>query len=143
MIQNYNSSELKGTKMKISAILRLKETRNFGSLQRGLYYSKAFADKYVNDSKNGKVTNALKKHMNNSTLNTTEFTEAFVKYTYPNHMSENDCELVEGYAFSLNGDLSSSFSDLFSGLTGVNYMETNQVHLRALCGEKAVLRYGR
>lgn len=137
MIENYNSSELKGTKMKISAILRLKDSRNFGSLERGLYYSKAFADKYINDSKDGIVTKALKKHMNNPTLNSSEFVEAFVKYTFPNHM--NDGELTKGYASTLNGDLSSSFSDLFSGLTGVNYMETNQVHLRSLCGEKAVI----
>ena len=53
--------------------------------------------------------------------------------------SDKDKGMHHGYASSLNGDLSSSFSDLFSGLTGVNYMETNQVHLRSLCGEKAVI----
>lgn len=137
MISNYNSETFKGKKMKISSILRLKESRKFGSLQRGLYYSKAFADKFINDSKEAKVTTALKNHMNNSLVNNEEFNEAFVKFTYPDH--SKDGALVEGYASTLNGDLSASFSDLFSGLTGVNYMETNQVHLRALCGDKSLI----
>ena len=45
----------------------------------------------------------------------------------------------DGYASSLNGDLSASFSDLFSGFTGlVDYSETNAVHFRSLCGYKAI-----
>ena len=46
----------------------------------------------------------------------------------------------DGYASSLNGDLSTSFSDLFSGLTGVNYFNTNATYLRSLCGYKALAK---
>ena len=128
----------KGMKMKISSILRLKESKNFGSLSRGLYFSKAFGDKYTKDSENATtVTKAMKEHINGKLTHTSEFNQAYVKFPYYDYKvktMKND-----GYASSLNGDLSSSFSDLFAGFTGlVDYSETNSVHLRSLCGYKAI-----
>ena len=128
----------KGMKMKISSILRLKESKNFGSLSRGLYFSKSFGDKYTKDSENATtVTKAMKEHINGKLTHTTEFNQAFVKfpyYDYKVNAMKND-----GYASSLNGDLSSSFSDLFAGFTGlVDYSETNSVHFRSLSGYKAI-----
>lgn len=135
----------KAITLKIGSILKLKKSKNFGCLSRGLYYSKDFMDKFVNDSKDGALTNALKDHMSNSTTRFSEF-KAYTKFKYWDHRKDEDGENHEvahfnenGYASSLNGDLSTSFSDLFSGITGVNYEETNAVHLRSICGYKAII----
>ena len=135
LINNYNDPANGGIKMKISSILRLKDSKRFGSLSRGLYYSKAFRDKFVSDStgESAQVTKAMEDHIKNK--HSEEFKEAFVKFEYIDH-GENKTK--EGYASSLNGDLSYSFSDLFSGLTGINYASTNSIHYRSLCGYKAV-----
>lgn len=128
----------KGIKMKISSILRLKESKNFGSLSRGLYFSKAFGDKYTADSENAQtVTKAMKEHINGKLTHTSEFNSAFVKFPYYDYKVEEMKN--DGYASSLNGDLSASFSDLFAGFTGlIDYSETNAVHFRSLCGYKAI-----
>ncbi len=128
----------KGIKMKISSILRLKESKNFGSLSRGLYFSKAFGDKYTADSENAQtVTKAMKEHIKGKLTHTTEFNSAFVKFPYYDYKVEEMKN--DGYASSLNGDLSASFSDLFAGFTGlIDYSETNAVHFRSLCGYKAI-----
>ena len=130
-----NPTSVNGVNMKIRGILRLKDSKRFGSLSRGLYYSKAFGDKYVKDSKDAIVTKALKEHMKSKLTNTSEFNQAYVKFPYYDHKLETT--KTDGYASTLNSDLSASFSDLFSGLTGVNYMEKNSSHLRALSGYKA------
>ena len=137
-IANPTDPALKGKKMKISSILRLKETKNFGSLSRGLYFTKAFGKQFIEDSKNAKVTTALKNHMNNKLANSTEFNQAYVKFSYYDH--KNEVMRNDGHASSLNGDLSSTFSNYMSAFTGKNYMETNGVFLRSLCGEKALIR---
>ena len=128
----------KGMKMKISSILRLKESKNFGSLSRGLYFSKAFGDKFTKDSENAQtVTKAMREHMNNKLTHTTEFNQAYVKFPYYDYKAKEMKN--DGYSSSLNGDLSSTFSDLFSGFTGlVDYSETNAVHFRSVCGYKVI-----
>ena len=133
-----NPGSVHGIKMKISSILRLKDSKNFGSLSRGLYYSKAFGTKYINDSKNAVVTNAIKDHINQKASHATEFNDAYVTFSYYDH---SDKEMkYDGYASSLNGDLSSTFSDYMSAFTGSNSAETNAVHLRSLCGYKAIAK---
>ena len=140
-ISNPSQPGVDGSKMKISSILRLKEGKKFGSLSRGLYYSKAFGDKYRNDSKDAIVSDALKKHMNSSdvTVRTTVFNKAYVTFPYFDH-----AELVikkDGYASTLNTDLYSSFTDLFAGFMGSDSQEKNASHLRSLCGYKAVVKH--
>ncbi|MBQ0009427.1 MAG: ABC transporter ATP-binding protein/permease [Firmicutes bacterium] len=124
-----------GTKMKIGAILRLREDKRFGCLDRGLYYSNAFADQYMEDAKEAKVTSALKAQLFIPATRDVEF-KAYVKFDY---FSDKDKDMHHGYASSLNGDLSSSFSDLFSSITGVNHQETNALHLRSLSGLKTII----
>ena len=128
-----------GKKMKISAILRLKDSKKFGSLSRGLYYTKAFGDQYIEDSKNAKVTTELKNHINNSKTYNTQFDQAYVYFPYMNHTSST--VIPKKYATTLNGDLTSSFSDIFASFMGTDYSEANAVHLRSLCGYKAVLHF--
>ncbi len=127
-----------GIEMRISSILRLKDSKNFGSLSRGLYFSKAFGSKFTADSKDAIVTEAMKKHINNPVTYKSQFDQAFVKFSYFDHKLETMKD--DGYASSLNGDMSSSMSDLFSGIMGANYMETNAVHLRSLCGYKPIVK---
>ena len=133
-----NPSTYGGMKLKISSILRLKDSKNFGCLSRGLYFPKTFGAKYIDESKNGKVTNDLKAHISNSLTHNTQYSNAYVRYSYYDHKLKTMRD--DGYASSLNGDLSTSFSDLFSGLTGVNYFNTNATYLRSLCGYKALAK---
>ena len=135
-IENPEQAGVNGKKMKIRCILRLKSSKSFGSLSRGLYFSKAFGDKFTNDSFDAKVSNALKDYLKNKATYNTEFNQAFVKYKYYDHKAK---EVKDGYASSLNGDLSTSFSDIFMSFGGINYFDNNAVHLRSLCGYKALI----
>lgn len=129
----------KGRKMKITSILRLKESKNFGSLSRGLYYSKKFGNDFIKTSADGKVTTEFKNHINNALTYNTQFDQAYVYFPYKNHTSNSI--VPKKYASTLNGDLSSSFSDIFASFMGSDYSETNAVHLRSLCGYKALLHF--
>lgn len=128
-----------GFKLKISSILRLKESKNFGCLNRGVYYSKAFANKFIEDSNkpDNEVVNSFKKYIGSKEEKTSQF-NAYVKFNYFDYTDDQHPAQKSGYATALNGDLSTSFSDLFSSLTGVNYYESDKVHLRSLCGLKVV-----
>ncbi len=137
-IANPTDPAIKGSEMKITGILRLKENKNFGSLSRGIFYSHKFGQKFIKDSENGAVSTAIKDHINNPMTYNTQFDKAFVKYPYYDHDAK---EVKDYYASTLNGDLSTSFSDLFMSFGGVDYTETNAVHLRSLCGYKAIYNY--
>ena len=128
----------KGQKMKITGVLRLKENKTFGCLNRGVYYSNAFGKKFINDSnlETSSLTNAFKNHLNDKAKRDNSF-EAYVNFDYWDYTIEDSPSKRAGYASSLNGDLTSSFSDLFSAITGVNNSEQNKVHLRSVCGLKA------
>ena len=138
-ITNPAKEGVNGRKMKISSILRLKESNNFGTLSRGLYYSKAFGDKFMNDSKNAKLSAAIKNHMSNIETAYSVYNKAFVTYPFYDHTKltlRND-----GRASTLNTDLSDSFSDIFMSFTGSSSMEKNATHLRSICGLKSVFHY--
>jgi putative ABC transport system permease protein len=66
-----------------------------------------------------------------------EFKQAYVKFPYYDHKQEKI--RPDGYASSLNGDLTTSFTDIFMSFSGVNYFDNNAVHLRSLCGYKALI----
>lgn len=133
---------VKGIKCRISSILRLKESNNFGTLSRGLYYSKAFGDRFINDSKDAKLSTALKNHINNPGKAAFTFNEAFVTFPYFDHTEMRLKEGKEcGYASTLNSDLTSSFADIFVTFTGSSAIEKNAEHLRSICGYKTILHY--
>ena len=137
-IENPSKEGVNGLPMKISAILRLKESKNFGSLSRGLYFSEAFGQKFIKDSYDAKVSKALKNHMNDVVNNSTVYSKAYVQFPFFNHTTQ---KLDKGYASTLNSDLSESFSDLFVSFTGSSAMEKNASHLRSLCGYKSINNY--
>ena len=136
---NDNTRFANGTKLKIAGILRPKKGVSFGCLNRGVYYTKEFQDKYMNDAYNSKVVrgdNGFIKYIDNGGLNAGNF-NAYVTFKYtdwtdPDHPDYN----ATYYASSLNGDLNKSFSSLFSTITGVDYETENATHFRSLCGLK-------
>lgn len=135
-----NPERYGGFKLRISSILRLKDSKNFGCLNRGVYYSKAFADKFISDANrddNYIITgaNGFKNYIGSEREKIAQF-NAYVKFDYYDYTDDQNPVMKKGYASALNGDLSSSFSDLFSSITGVNYYESDKVHLRSLSGLK-------
>ena len=132
-----------GTEITIAGILKPKKGVSFGCLSRGVYYTKAFQEKYMNDSKNSEIindnTHGFLKHINDESKQETLY-DSFVTFDYPDY--RHNGALTSGHASCLNGDLSSSFASLFSSITGHNYFEDNQVHFRSLCGLKLVENTG-
>lgn len=127
-----------GSRMKITGILRLKPSKTFGCLSRGVYFPHAFTEKFIADSNKTEalMTKDFKDHFGSKEQETSQY-NAYVTFDYWDYYDEQNPVKKEGYASSLNGDLSSSFSDLFSSFTGINYVETDRVHLRSVCGYKA------
>ena len=128
-----------GVEIKIAGILRPKKGVTFGCLNRGVYYTKEFQDKYMADAKNSQIitsNNGFEKYIENGGLKTAMF-NAYVTYEYPSWENPNAPDYhATGYKSCLNGDLSSSFSSLFSSITGVDYETENNTHFRSLCGLK-------
>ena len=131
-----------GTEIKIAGILRPKKGVSFGSLSRGVYYTKEFQDKYMNDAYNSQIirdeTHGFVGHIQNPNKRDSLY-NAYVTFKYTN-WTDPDNPVYEsfGYASSLNGDLSSSFSSLLGNITGRDYSQENAVHFRSLCGLKIV-----
>ena len=131
-----------GTELKIAGILRPKKGVSFGSLSRGVYYTKEFQDKYMNDAYNSQIirdtSHGFISHIQNPAMKNTLY-NAYVTFKYTD-WTDPDNPVYEsfGYASSLNGDLSSSFSSLFGSITGRDYSQENAVHFRSLCGLKIV-----
>ena len=134
-----DSSWSNGVEIKIAGILRPKKGVSFGCLNRGVYYTKEFQEKYMADSLDSQVVkgaNGFAKFIENGGLNTSIF-NAYVTYEYPSWEDPDHPDYhATGYKSCLNGDLSSSFSSLFSSITGVDYEQENTTHFRSLCGLK-------
>ena len=139
------ASNPKAMKMKITGILVAKEETNFGSLQRGAYYTPALSAKYMEDAidpDNAIINDPIhgfKAAFSNGSAATTKF-GAYCKFSYLD-FSEDDTHPTlrdTGYAYALNGDLSNSIASLFSSIFGGVTMESNNViYLRALSGLRA------
>ena len=139
---NAESSWGQGTKIKIAGILRPKSGVSFGSLSRGVYYTKAFQDKYMNDAYSSKIIrdpdHGFVGHIQNPAKSETLY-NAYVTFNYTDWSDPDNPDYdAFGYATCLNGDLNSSFSSLFSSITGVDYSAENATHFRSLCGLKIV-----
>lgn len=138
------SIESGAIKLKITSILRAKENVNFGCLSRGVYYTKALADRYMRDAidANNKIindaTNGFKAFYSSGKAVTQTF-KAFCRFNYVDSNGDglNPTLRTDGYANALNGDLSNSISSLFSSaFGGLTSSSTNQVYMRALSGLK-------
>ncbi len=139
---NADPSWNNGTELTVAGILRPKKGVRFGSLGRGVYYTKEFQAKYIKDSRDSQVindpTHGFKTFINSGAGSTSSY-EAYVTFGYTDWSdSAHPVKDTFGYASCLNGDLANSFSSIFSAITGVDYMAQNNVHLRSLSGLKAV-----
>lgn len=147
----YQSSYGEGTEMQVKSILRLKDSKRFGCLSSGIYYSKAFGEKFMKDSvayensdtheKN--VTKALQEYIGSDLEKNAAF-NAYVQFDFIDHRkkdSDGNPMTFTTCASSLNGDMSTSFSDLFSTITGTNNTSVDITHLRSISGLKTTLGY--
>lgn len=95
-LQAYNYSFIdkgnlaNGTKMKVVGILAPKENMQYGSMGSGLYYTQAFANKYLKDNLNSSVASFVKDYVTKN-KNASGFTSAVIDY--------NGVELVSGIGF--------------------------------------------
>ena len=131
-----------GTEIKIAGILRPKAGVSFGSLSRGVYYTKAFQDKYMADAYSSKIIrdpdHGFVGHIQNPAKASSTY-NAYVTFNYTDWTDPDNPDYEAfGYASCLNGDLNSSFSSLFSSITGVDHSAENATYFRSLCGLKIV-----
>lgn len=100
-LQAYNYSFIdkgnlaNGTKMKVVGILAPKENMQYGSMGSGLYYTQAFANKYLKDNLNSSVASFVKDYVTKN-KNASGFTSAVIDY--------NGVELVSGIGFMYDVD---------------------------------------
>ena len=132
-----SSSWANGTELKVSGILRPKEGISFGCLKRGVYYTKEFQDKFMEDAKESAITKDFEYFLESGSKSSSMY-QAYVTFTYPNYKDPDHPFLDTGYASSLNGDLSSSFASMFSKITGTDYAQENETHFRSICGLKQI-----
>ena len=132
-----------GTPIKIAGILRPKKGVSFGCLRRGVYYTKEFQAKYMRDAKNSQIindtNNGFKTFLEREEAVSSSLYNAYVTFDYPDFTDPDHPVTSSSYASCLNGDLNSSFSTLFSKITGVDYAGENETHFRSLCGLKQVV----
>lgn len=124
-----------GTELTIAGILKPKKDVQFGCLRRGVYYTKAFQDKYMQDNKESYFTKHFESFLQSERKNA-EMYKAYVTFSYPDYSDPDNPVTATGFASCLNGDLNSSFSSLFSKITGVDYAGENETHFRSISGLK-------
>ena len=130
------SSWTGGVPMTISGILKPKKGVNFGCLRRGVYYTKEFQTKYMNDAKNAAITKHFETTCMENASKQSSLYNAYVTFSYPDYTDPDNPFMNTGFASCLNGDLNSSFSSLLSNITGIDYAEENETHFRSICGLK-------
>ncbi len=139
-----NPTSVGGKKMKVTGILKAKESTRFGTLSRGVYYTNAFADKYMTDASDSNIVNDFKTHIETKMFNISNF-NAYVFFHYDDYTNDDGSETFEpedkkGYASALNGDLSTSMASIFLSFlpNAGNNLDNEKVHLRAVSGLKIV-----
>ena len=131
-----------GTELSIAGILRPKKGIRFGCLSRGVYYTKDFQKKYMNDAKNSQIitdeTRGFEAYISSGAA-ASDYYRAYVTFNYTDWTdSDHPIKDTFGYASCLNGDFTNSFTSIFSSITGVDYSSQNGVFLRSLSGLKFV-----
>lgn len=131
-------------KMNIVGILRAKPNVNFGTLSRGVYYSHAFAEKYIDDSSNSEIVQTFKKHIKDNNFLLATF-NAYVRFKYDSYEKDDGSEsfvpeVKEGFTSCLNGDMTQNMMSVFFSFLGSNSnnLDVEKTHLRSLCGLKIV-----
>ena len=140
-----NIEDYGGMKMKVTGILRAKSSTNFGCLSRGVYYTPALTQRYMDDA--NKEDNAivndsalgLKHFFTSGEAKSTSFA-AYVTFDYLDYTDDTNPVLKHGgYTRAINtGNSGVDVSELLSSFTGVADMTSrNQAMMRSLSGLKA------
>ncbi|MCQ2087305.1 MAG: ABC transporter ATP-binding protein/permease [Bacilli bacterium] len=128
-----------GVNLRISGIAIAGDDTKFGCLSRGVYYTKEFADLFINDAKSSEIVNdptyGIIAHIGSQKESASAF-KAYVTYDYDSYKDDpNNATVTQGYASALNADFSASFASMFSGFSGgLNYFEVDKTYLRSLSG---------
>ena len=140
-------------KVRVAGILRAKDEINFGTLSRGVYYSTAFAEKYLADASNSNILTSYKEHIVNkgfaddaATQTVGSLFNAYVRFVYDSYEGDPGPEHPEweptetsGFASALNGSLQSGLSSLFFSFMGGNQnLDVEKEHIRAVGGLKII-----
>ena len=130
----------KGMDMKIVGILKPKPTLRFGSLSRGIYYTKALTEKMLSDSINSKIitdpTTGFEAHIDKyATISGKDQDRyrAYVTYEYTSYKDPDNPIEVPELANALNSS-SGSLLTSFLGVGSGGNIGRDQQHLRALSG---------
>ena len=145
-------SEIEGAlKLKIVGILRPKSNTNFGTLDRGFYFTKAFNDKYMEDARDSHILTDYNTHIVKKRFKThkegTETIEgtlfnAYARFSYDDYSLDDGSEtfkpdVTDSYASALNGGLQSEISSIFlSFMASGSNLDTEKEHIRAVGGLK-------
>ena len=147
-IEDYTWEELEALgarKMKIAGILRAKSKTQFGTLSRGVYYSHAFAEKYLKDASTSEILNNYRIHISSKRFQLSTF-NAYTRFMYDDYSDapeEDDPSWhptpTPGFANALNGGFNSALSSLFlSFMGGSDNLDIEKEHIRAVGGLKII-----
>ena len=133
------------TNVKVVGILKPKESTNFGTLDRGVYFTKAFTEKYIADAQASDIYEQFADHIDKMRYNESTF-NAYVEFKYDDYHKDPGDDTpftpteVDGYSSALNGDQASTLSSIFASFLnmGDDNLKTDKLHMRALAGMKIV-----
>ena len=148
IIKDYTWEELEALgarKMKIAGVLRAKSKTQFGTLSRGVYYSHAFAEKYLEDASTSQILGDYKTHISSKRFQLSTF-NAYTRFMYDDYSDapeEDDPSWhptpTPGFANALNGGFNSALSSLFlSFMGGSDNLDIEKEHIRAVGGLKII-----
>ena len=148
IIKDYTWEELEdlgARKMRIAGVLRAKSKTQFGTLSRGVYYSHAFAEKYLEDASTSQILGDYKTHISSKRFQLSTF-NAYTRFMYDDYSDapeEDDPSWhptpTPGFANALNGGFNSALSSLFlSFMGGSDNLDIEKEHIRAVGGLKII-----
>ena len=124
----------------VVGILKPKASTRFGTLSRGVYFTKDLTEKYMDDAFNSDIYAEFVDHIENFRYKESTF-NVYVEFEYDDYSLEPKTGKVtveEAYASALNGDTSSTFASIFASFlsNGTDNLKTDKLHMRALAGMK-------
>ena len=136
---NIKNHTVENSPMKVKTVLKRKKGLNFGSLQRGLYYSADFRNEYIKQGVKADIITSedmtykgLAQYVKNQDKK--QF-EAYVKFEYTSFANEDKFshDIVSGHANSLNVNLQTGISNML-GFTRTTATDINRKYLRSVGG---------
>lgn len=125
------------TPMKIVGILKKKKNIRFGCLQRGIYFTQDFGERFMNDAEDSRLVNdpnAGMKSYIHSIEESEDTYKAYVTFDYTSFEdTSNPVKDIHGESMALNQDFGKSLGSMFS-ISGTTNEEIDKVYLRSVSG---------